>query len=350
MVDAAARPSTYRQAGVDIDAAAVLAERIGALAGRTRRAEVLSGVGGFGALVRLPLKGYKQPVLVSSTDGVGTKLKIAQHLGRHRGIGIDLVGMVVNDLLPSGASPLFFLDYVAVGKLEPQVVHEIVAGVADGCEQAGCALVGGETAEMPGVYPEGSYDVAGFGVAVVEEDHIVDGSSVEIGDAIVGLASSGLHSNGFSLVRTLLPLDELSPQEVIEPLERPLGEELLAPTRIYVAVVADLMAEVSVRAMAHITGGGLLENVQRTLPESMAAELNGDAWTRPPIFRLLARRGSIAREEMFRTFNCGIGYTLAVSNDDVDTVLAVARKAGIEAWQIGEVVAAQAKQPRVMIR
>lgn len=322
-----------------MDGAAELVGDIRALAARTARPETILGIGGFAALSRVPVDRYRRPVLVSSTDGVGTKIKLAQAWGRHRGVGVDLVAMVVNDLLPCGAEPFLFLDYLAMGRLDAAVIRELVDGISDGCAKAGCALVGGETAEMPGVYGDGEYDVAGFGVGLVEENEIVDGSRVCRGAALVGLASSGLHSNGFSLVRRLLPPEELDGGTILAPLTVPLADELLAPTRIYAQLIALVRSQFDIWAMAHITGGGLLENVPRTLPEGLGVALDRRAWSLPPIFRLLQERGDISDREMLRTFNCGIGYTLVVEANAADRLLATVRDVSdCAAFRIGEIV------------
>ncbi len=347
----AEKPVTYADAGVDIDAGDALVERIKPLAKSTMRKEVLAGVGGFSALCAIPSK-YKEPILVSSTDGVGTKLKLAFALDRHDTIGIDLVGMVVNDLVTCGAEPLFLLDYFAVGKLSVEQGEQVVKGVAEGCRQAGCALVGGETAEMPGFYPAGEYDVAGFGVGVVEKSKVLDGTKAKPGDALVAIASSGLHSNGYSLVRRLLgdTKEKLSvsfagpsPQGEgggpgAKPLETApsLGETLLTPTRIYAKLVLDVIEKAEVHGIAHITGGGLPGNLPRVFPESLKAAIDSKTWTPPPIFSLLQEKGSVPRDEMFRTFNMGVGLVFLVPQKDVRTVIDTAKTHGDRAWQIGE--------------
>jgi phosphoribosylformylglycinamidine cyclo-ligase len=330
-------PLNYRDAGVDIAAGDALVEAIKPLAAATRRPGVLAGVGGFGALFEIPPGRYREPVLVSGTDGVGTKLKLAIALGRHDTIGIDLVAMCVNDVLTLGAEPLFFLDYYATGRLDPRAGRDIIAGIADGCRQAGCALVGGETAEMPGMYAEGDYDLAGFCVGVVEKSRILDGSAVRPGDALIGLAASGPHSNGYSLIRKILERGQAR-------LEAPfgsstLGETLLAPTRIYVKPVLELLAALPVRALAHITGGGLPGNVPRVLPQGTRAVIEAHAWIRPAIFDWLQREGRVESAEMYRTFNCGIGMVAVCGADDAERAIALLEHAGERAVCIGRIEA-----------
>ncbi len=312
--DPSAKPGlSYRDAGVDIDAGDQLVENIKPFAKRTLREGVLAGIGGFGALFEIP-KRFQQPVLVSGTDGVGTKLKLAFELGRHDTVGIDLVAMSVNDVLVQGAEPLFFLDYFACGHLDVPTATQVIKGIALGCEEAGCALIGGETAEMPGMYPQGEYDLAGFAVGVVEKDRIIDGARIVAGDVVLGLASSGPHSNGYSLIRRIL---QRSRAELTADFHgRTLGDALLAPTRIYVKPLLALMREVDVKGLAHITGGGLLENVPRVLPESTVAEIDRNSWPRPPLFEWLQRTGGVADQEMFRVFNCGIGMVVIVAEAD----------------------------------
>ncbi len=341
------RPSlTYRDAGVDIEAGDALVEAIKPLARATHRAGVLAGVGGFGALFALPA-GYREPVLVSSTDGVGTKLKLAIALGRHDTIGIDLVAMCVNDVVVQGAEPLFFLDYYATGKLDRTVAASVIAGIAEGCRQAGCALVGGETAEMPGMYAEGDYDLAGFAVGVVEKADIIDGARVAAGDILIGLASSGAHSNGYSLIRRLLA-------ETGARLDAPfdgatLGERLLAPTRIYVKPLLTLMRRLPIAAAAHITGGGLPGNVPRVLPRGVRAVIDARSWRRPPLFDWLQEQGHIEESEMYRTFNCGIGMVLVVPGDRTEEALAVLAETGERAFVIGRIEAHEG-DPEVVIQ
>ena len=339
---------TYRDAGVDIDAGESLVERIKADVATTRRPGVLGGLGGFGGLFELPVDRYRRPVLVSGTDGVGTKLKLAIATGRHQGIGIDLVAMCVNDVLVQGAEPLFFLDYYATGRLDVDVAATVVSSIAEGCRQAGCALLGGETAEMPGMYAEGHYDLAGFCVGVVEKDELIDGSRVQAGDVLIGLASSGPHSNGYSLVRKIL---EVSGASLEQPLEgKPLGDHLLAPTRIYVKPVLRLLSQIKVKALAHITGGGLPENLPRVFPQGLAARIDTRSWSWPPVFQWLQQQGRVATTEMYRTFNCGVGMVIAVAADDAEQALAILRDAGEQAWRIGEMVTAQPDLPAVLFQ
>jgi phosphoribosylformylglycinamidine cyclo-ligase len=316
---------SYREAGVDIDAGDALVEAIKPFARRTMRPEVLAGIGGFGALCELPKK-YREPVLVSGTDGVGTKLKLAFELERHDTIGIDLVAMSVNDVLVQGAEPLFFLDYFACGKLDVRVAADVVKGIARGCELAGCALIGGETAEMPGMYPEGEYDLAGFCVGVVEKSRIIDGRSIRPGDALLGLASSGPHSNGYSLIRRIL---ERSRPDFIA--------EFLEPTRIYVKSVLSLLQSVQVKGLAHITGGGLTENVPRILQNDLIARIEKKSWPRPKIFQWLQREGNVAEDEMHRVFNCGIGMVIVLDPKDVERAARELRAAGETVYEIGAI-------------
>jgi len=333
----AAAPSlSYRDAGVDIDAGDALVERIKPFARRTLRPEVLAGIGGFGGLIEIG-KRFREPVLVASTDGVGTKLMLAQQAGRHDSIGIDLVAMSVNDILVQGAEPLFFLDYYACGKLDVDVAATVVQGIAAGCEQAGCALIGGETAEMPGMYPAGEYDLAGFAVGVVEKSQVIDGRTIAAGDVLLGLASSGPHSNGYSLVRRILAASG-------EPLTATFGagtlvDALLAPTRIYVKPMLATLAVVPVKGMAHITGGGLVENVPRMLPAGLQARLTRAAWPRPAIFDWLQQHGNVTDAEMHRVFNCGIGLVVAVAAGDAERAIATLAAHGETARRIGEVAA-----------
>ena len=349
-------PLSYKEAGVDIDAGEELVARIGPLARRTMRDGVLAGIGGFGALFEVPRR-FREPVLVSGTDGVGTKLRLAFTLGRHDTVGIDLVGMSVNDILVQGAEPLFFLDYFACGRLDVDVAAAVVGGIAAGCEQAGCALIGGETAEMPGMYPDGEYDLAGFAVGVVEKSAIIDGSTVTPGDVLIGLASSGAHSNGYSLIRRVLervhgPLDtEAARAALREDFHgRPFEDVLMAPTRIYVKPLLGLLGELPVKAMAHITGGGLVENVPRVLPAACRADMRADAWPMPPLFDWLRHHGQIADAEMHRVFNCGIGMVLVVAPDDADRAIASLEAGGETAWRIGEVLDRQAGDAPATVR
>jgi phosphoribosylformylglycinamidine cyclo-ligase len=337
---------SYRDAGVDIDAGDALVERIKPFAQRTMRPEVLAGIGGFGALVELP-KRYREPVLVSGTDGVGTKLKLAFALNRHDTVGIDLVAMSANDVLVQGAEPLFFLDYFACGKLDVDVAAQVVKGIAAGCEQAGCALIGGETAEMPGMYPEGEYDLAGFCVGVVEKSGVIDGRSIWPGDVVLGLASSGAHSNGYSLIRRIL--ERAKPDLAADFHGRPLGEALLAPTRIYVKPVLGLLAEVPVKGIAHITGGGLVENVPRVLPDGVRAVLDRSAWPLPPLFGWLQGQGGVADGEMHRVFNCGIGMVLVVAAHDAARAMERLAAAGETVHRIGVIEARPQGSPATVV-
>ncbi|PKM22840.1 MAG: phosphoribosylformylglycinamidine cyclo-ligase [Gammaproteobacteria bacterium HGW-Gammaproteobacteria-14] len=330
-------PLSYRDAGVDIDAGNALVKRIGPIARRTTRPEVMGGLGGFGAMCRIPEK-YRRPVLVSGTDGVGTKLRLAMEQQRHDHIGIDLVAMCVNDLIVGGAEPLFFLDYYATGKLNVEIATAVVSGIGLGCEQAGCALVGGETAEMPGMYEGEDYDLAGFCVGVVEEDRIIDGSRVQAGDKLIGLASSGAHSNGYSLIRRILAR---SPHEGVVVNGRPLIDALLEPTRIYVKSLLALIEQVDVHAMAHITGGGLPENLPRVLPEGVTANIDTESWEMPALFQWLQTEGQVDAFEMYRTFNCGIGMVLVVPEQQLDQALALLEASGETAWLLGDIVSSE---------
>jgi phosphoribosylformylglycinamidine cyclo-ligase len=337
-------PLTYRDAGVDIDAGNEVVERIKPLVKRSFRPEVMGGLGGFGALFDLSGK-YREPVLVSGTDGVGTKLKLAQQLRRHDTIGIDLVGMCVNDVLVQGAEPLFFLDYFATGKLDVDTTVSVVGGIAQGCELAGCALIGGETAEMPDMYPPGEYDLAGFCVGAVEKSRLLDGSAVAAGDVLIGIASSGPHSNGYSLIRRVL-------DRAGSPLDLTLGDTtladaLMAPTRIYVKPVLSLLASHRIHAMAHITGGGLSENIIRVVPETLGIDIDAASWPLPAVFDWLQREGGIAREEMWRTFNCGIGFVLIVPQDSVAAVEAQLDTQMLTHWRIGRVTSGSAQRVRI---
>jgi phosphoribosylformylglycinamidine cyclo-ligase len=341
------KPSlSYRDAGVDIEAGDALVERIKPYARRTMRPEVLAGIGGFGALVEIG-KRFREPVLVASTDGVGTKLKLAFALHRHDTVGIDLVAMSVNDILVQGAEPLFFLDYFACGKLDVDVAADVIKGIAAGCEEAGCALTGGETAEMPGMYADGEYDLAGFAVGVVEKSSIIDGRSIAPGDVVLGLPSSGPHSNGFSLIRRIV---ETSGADLHAPFDHTtLGGVLLAPTRIYVKPLLALMHDMPVKGMAHITGGGLLENVPRVLPPGVQARLTRTAWKRPAIFDWLQRHGNVADTEMHRVFNCGIGMVAIVAAAHADRALRMLAGSGVEAARIGAIVAQPAGEPATVV-
>jgi phosphoribosylformylglycinamidine cyclo-ligase len=329
------KPSlSYKDAGVNIDAGNALVERIKGVSKRTRRPEVLSGLGGFGALCEIP-EGYRQPVLVSGTDGVGTKLRLAMDMGVHNTIGIDLVAMCVNDLIVTGAEPLFFLDYYATGQLSVDTAVDVVEGIGRGCELSGCALVGGETAEMPGMYEGEDYDLAGFCVGVVEKSEIIDGSTVAAGDALIAIASSGAHSNGYSLVRKIL---EVSGADLGSRLgERTLGDALLAPTTIYVKALLELFKRVPVKALSHITGGGLLENLPRVLPDNCHAQIDTKSWEWPDVFQWLQQQGNVDTREMYRTFNCGAGMVLCVDALNKDTVIDSLKASGHHAWAIGSI-------------
>ncbi|MDH2927818.1 phosphoribosylformylglycinamidine cyclo-ligase [Lonepinella koalarum] len=343
------KPSlSYKDAGVDINAGNELVERIKPHVKRTTRPEVIGGLGGFGALCALPSK-YKEPILVSGTDGVGTKLRLAIDLKKHDTIGIDLVAMCVNDLVVQGAEPLFFLDYYATGKLQVDVASDVVKGIAEGCVQSGCALVGGETAEMPGMYHAGDYDLAGFCVGVVEKSKIIDGSQVQAGDALIALASSGPHSNGYSLVRKVIEVSGVNP--ATEQLAgRPLSEQVLAPTKIYVKSVLALIENVDVHAIAHLTGGGFWENIPRVLPQNLKAVINEKSWQWQPVFKWLQEKGNIETYEMYRTFNCGVGMVIALPQADVEKALTVLRAAGEDAWLIGQIEPLQAGEQQVIIQ
>ncbi len=328
-------PVTYRDAGVDIDAGEELVERIKPKVARAMRREVLGGIGGFGALVELPLDRYRKPVLVSGTDGVGTKLRLAIDTGRHDTVGIDLVAMSVNDVVVQGAEPLFFLDYFATGRLDVDVAERVIAGIVEGCVQAGCALVGGETAEMPGMYHGEDYDLAGFCVGVVEKDRIIDGSSTAAGDVVLGLPSSGPHSNGFSLIRKIIEVAGADIEAEVE--GAALADLLMAPTRIYVRPLLALLHELAVHGLAHITGGGLVDNIPRVIPDGLEVVLERNAWPRMPVFEWLQAQGRVADAEMYRVFNCGIGMTVQVAAHDADRAVAILRAAGQPALKIGEV-------------
>lgn len=333
------KPSlSYRDAGVDIDAGNALVDRIKATATRTRRPEVMGGLGGFGALVALPT-GYREPILISGTDGVGTKLRLAMDLGRHDTIGIDLVAMCVNDLIVGGGEPLFFLDYYATGKLNVDVAASVVDGIGEGCSQAGCALVGGETAEMPGMYHGDDYDLAGFCVGVVEKAEIIDGSKVRPGDALIGIASSGAHSNGYSLIRKIIDVSGADLGQTLS--GTPLADLLLAPTRIYVKPILELIKTCDVHALAHITGGGLPENLPRVLPEGCSAVIDSDSWQWPAIFSWLQDQGGVATAEMYRTFNCGVGMVACVPADQLEKALDCLGEQGETAWHLGTIEKSQ---------
>lgn len=339
------KPSlTYRDAGVDIDAGNNLVERIKPLAQRTKRPEMLGGLGGFGALMSIPAH-YKQPILVSGTDGVGTKLKLALDTGIYDTIGIDLVAMCVNDIVVSGAEPLFFLDYYATGKLDVEIASQVISGIAEGCLQAGAALAGGETAEMPGMYHGEDFDLAGFCVGVVERDKILDHARVHRNDVLIGLASSGPHSNGYSLIRKILEVSG-------EPLDTPFGEStlgrtLLEPTRIYVKAILNLLRRHDIHALAHITGGGITENLPRVLPSRTKAKINLGSWERPAIFNWLQEKGGVTDDEMLRTFNCGLGMILVVPAEQAEDIITACRLENIRAWQIGNMDTSDSDTPFV---
>jgi phosphoribosylformylglycinamidine cyclo-ligase len=325
---------SYRDAGVDIDAGDALVEAIKPFAKRTMREGVLGGIGGFGGLFEISKK-YKEPVLVSGTDGVGTKLRLAFELNRHDTVGIDLVAMSVNDILVQGAEPLFFLDYFACGKLDVATATAVVKGIALGCEQSGCALLGGETAEMPGMYPDGEYDLAGFAVGAVEKSQIIDGSKITPGDVVLGLASSGIHSNGYSLVRKIIEVAK--PDLDADFHGRKLADVLMAPTRLYVKPLLALMQSMEVKGLVHITGGGLVENIPRVLADNLTAVLDAKSWTMPPLFQWLQQHGGVADAEMHRVFNCGIGMTVIVARENADAAMAQLQAAGETVYRIGEI-------------
>lgn len=337
----------YRDAGVDIDAGAALVEQIKPIAKQTFRPGVLTGLGGFGALFELPVDRYKQPVLVSGTDGVGTKLKLAMMMNKHDTIGIDLVAMCVNDLIVGGAEPLYFLDYYATGALNVAEATDVMRGIGKGCELAGAALTGGETAEMPGMYAHGDYDLAGFCVGIVEKADIIDGSLVKAGDVLIGLASSGPHSNGYSLIRKVLEQADADIKQDFA--GSTLGETLLEPTRIYVKPLLKLFEKIKVHALAHITGGGLTENLPRVMPESTIAKIDSKSWTHPPIFDWLQEHGNIKDEDMYLTFNCGIGMVICVDPSDVSETLDILTQQGEQATVIGQIEVLQGEQQRVQI-
>ena len=338
---------SYKDAGVDINAGNALVERIKPEVKRTTRAEVIGGLGGFGALCAIPSK-YKEPILVSGTDGVGTKLRLAIDFKKHDTIGIDLVAICVNDLVVQGAEPLFFLDYYATGKLDVDVAADVVKGIADGCVQSGCALVGGETAEMPGMYHVGDYDLAGFCVGVVEKSEIIDGSRVKNGDALIALGSSGPHSNGYSLVRKVIDVAGVNPAtELLD--NKPLSEHVLAPTKIYVKSVLALIKQADVHAIAHLTGGGFWENIPRVLPKNTKAVIDEKSWKWPSVFNWLQEKGNIDTYEMYRTFNCGVGMVIALPQEQVETALAILKQAGENAWLIGHIEHAEDDAEQVVI-
>ncbi|MDY0975287.1 phosphoribosylformylglycinamidine cyclo-ligase [Massilia sp. CFBP9012] len=337
---------SYRDAGVDIDAGDALVEAIKPLAKRTMREGVLGGIGGFGGLFEISKK-FKEPVLVSGTDGVGTKLKLAFELNRHDTVGIDLVAMSVNDILVQGAEPLFFLDYFACGKLDVATATAVVSGIAKGCEESGCALLGGETAEMPGMYPDGEYDLAGFAVGAVEKSQIIDGSKIIPGDVVLGLASSGIHSNGYSLVRKIIQVAKPDLESDFH--GRKLSDVLMAPTRLYVKPLLALMASMEVKGLVHITGGGLVENIPRVLQDKLTAVLDASSWTMPPLFKWLQQHGGVADAEMHRVFNCGIGMTVIVSKENADAAFAQLEAAGETVYRIGEIRAREEGQAQTIV-
>ncbi len=341
-------PLSYRDAGVDIEAGDRLVENIKPYAKRTMRPEVLSGIGGFGGLVEISKK-YREPVLVSGTDGVGTKLKLAFELNIHDTVGIDLVGMSVNDILVQGAEPLFFLDYFACGKLEVEAATEVIKGIAAGCEQAGCALIGGETAEMPGMYPVGEYDLAGFAVGVVEKSEIITGRDIKAGDVVLGMASNGAHSNGYSLVRKIIAR---SKPDLNAPFDgdRTLADAIMAPTRIYVKPLLALMQNLTVKGMAHITGGGITENVPRVLPDDVVAEIDSTSWKMPRLFRWLQEEGNVATQELYRTFNCGIGMVVIVAANDAEKAIGLLEAAGESVMRIGAIRARSGKEHQTQVK
>ena len=332
---------SYKDAGVDIDAGNQLVERIKTVTKKTHRPEVKGNIGGFGALCEIPSK-YKRPLLVSGTDGVGTKLRVAMDANQHQGVGIDLVAMCVNDLIVQGAEPLFFLDYYATGKLDIDVAASVVTGIGEGCELSGCALIGGETAEMPGMYHDGDYDIAGFCVGVVEADNVIDGSTVKPGQKLIALGSSGPHSNGYSLVRKII---EVSGANLNEELEgKPLLDHLLAPTRIYVKSVLKLLESVNVSAISHITGGGFWENIPRVLPETAKVVIDKNSWEWPAVFHWLQQHGNVTEHEMYRTFNCGVGMVLVVDEENIDDALQILNAQGETAWVIGHIAKKDGEQ------
>lgn len=337
---------SYKDAGVDIDAGNALVERIKGAVKRTTRPEVMGGLGGFGALCQLPT-GYKEPLLVAGTDGVGTKLRLAIDLKKHDTVGIDLVAMCVNDLIVQGAEPLFFLDYYATGKLNVDVAADVVSGIADGCEMSNCALIGGETAEMPGMYEGDDYDMAGFCVGVVEKSKVIDGSKVKPGNQLIALGSSGPHSNGYSLIRKVIDVSNADLSQ--EYSGKPLSDHLMAPTKIYVKSVLELLKTIEVNALSHITGGGFWENIPRVLPQDAKAVINENSWQWPPVFDWLQTNGNIETHEMYRTFNCGVGMIIVVEEQDLAESLKILENAGEKAWHIGEIQATANDEEQVEI-
>jgi len=339
-------PLSYKDAGVDIDAGNKLIDHIKPHAARTKRSGVVDGLGGFGALFEIPER-YQSPLLVSGTDGVGTKLKLALEMNKHDTIGIDLVAMCVNDLIVQGAEPLFFLDYYATGKLDIETAENVIKGIADGCLQSGAALIGGETAEMPGMYSADDYDLAGFCVGVVEKSKVIDGTKVKAGDILIGLTSSGPHSNGYSLIRKVIEVAKADLNQSFD--GATLGEKLLAPTQIYVKPLLALHEKINIHALAHITGGGLLENLPRVMPDNTQANIDTSSWNTPAIFDWLQTNGNISTEEMHRTFNCGIGMVAVVDPADVDTAVKLLNEQGVETKIIGNIETSETKTPRVII-
>ncbi len=337
---------SYRDAGVDIDAGDRLIANIKPLAKRTLRPEVITGIGGFGALFEISKK-YRNPVLVSGTDGVGTKLKLAFQLNRHDTIGVDLVAMSVNDILVQGAEPLFFLDYFACGKLNVETATAVVGGIAKGCELAGCSLIGGETAEMPGMYPNDEYDLAGFAVGIVEKDQIISGTTIQVGDIVLGLTSSGAHSNGYSLIRKIIEKNRIDLSSDLD--GKAIADIIMAPTHIYVKPILKLIQQLPVKGLAHITGGGLIENVPRILPDRVMAVLHKNSWEMPPLFHWLQQQGNVAELEMARVFNCGIGMVIVVAPGDVDSAIESLRAEGETVWQIGEIKSRASNQTATVI-
>lgn len=337
---------SYRDAGVDMEAGDALVEQIKPYAKRTMRPEVLAGIGGFGSLFEMPKK-FKNPVLVSGTDGVGTKLKLAFELNKHDTVGIDLVAMSVNDILVQGAEPLFFLDYFACGKLEVGTAAQVIKGIAEGCEQSGCALVGGETAEMPGMYPAGEYDLAGFAVGCVDKESIINGTTIAAGDVVLGLASSGAHSNGYSLIRKLIANSGIDFESDFH--GKPFKDVVMAPTRIYVKPLLQLIATLPVKGMAHITGGGITENVPRVLPAGLTAEIKKGSWTMPPLFTWLQAQGNVTDSEMYKTFNCGIGMVVIVAKDQAAAAQKLLSDAGESVFEIGSIRAQQAGEAPTIV-
>ncbi|MCF6807724.1 phosphoribosylformylglycinamidine cyclo-ligase [Thiotrichales bacterium 19S9-12] len=337
---------SYEKAGVNIDAGNQLVKRISQSAKSTHRKEVLTGLGGFGALFELPLDKYKNPVLVSGTDGVGTKLKLALELNQHDNIGIDLVAMCVNDLIVTGAEPLFFLDYYATGKLDVEMAENVIKGIAEGCRQSKCSLVGGETAEMPGMYANNDYDLAGFCVGIVEKDQIISGNDIQSGDALIALSSSGIHSNGYSLVRKVIEHANANLNDELD--GKTLGENLLIPTKIYVQTVLELIQKHTIKGIAHITGGGITENLPRVLPNNVEAHIDLASFGLPPIFQWLKDKGNIETSEMLKTFNCGVGMILCVPQDQADAIIQTANSLGETAWQIGRIESSDKETPEVI--